>query len=137
MDLSALHTIVKTPELDVVRVASVKNNQVLLVQESDDPNWKLPGGKIHANETILQAFQREVAEELGIVLDEPDILNYHVTNIPNSENLRHIFLVREINEQELLPTPEVAEARYFPLDSLPETKFKQHISSAVALVSTD
>ena len=126
---------VKTPELDVVRVVSLKVGQVILVQEIDDLNWKLPGGKIHENETIFQALVRETEEEPGLTLAESDILNYIATNIPNSENIRHIFLMREVRDTELKSTEEVAQAGYFSLNELPNTKFKEHITTAVQFVS--
>lgn len=128
------HQIVKTPELDVVRIVSLQGDQVLLVQEADDPNWKLPGGKIHAGETILQAVIRELEEEIGVVVNEEIIVNYLAANIPDSENIRHIFLVKPFNPEDIKSTEEVAEAGYFPITTLPETKFAGHISSAVEFV---
>ncbi len=130
------HQIVKTPELDVVRVVCLdKRGRVLLVQEVDDVNWKLTGGKIHAGETIYQALIREVEEELGVAIDENMIKNYLPTNIPDSENIRHIFLLEGLEPEMIKQTEEVKEAKFFSLDSLPETKFAGHIKSAVKLVS--
>lgn len=131
--MNKIHELVKTPELDVVRIVSLDGEKVLLVKESDDPNWKLPGGKIHAGETIFMALQREIKEELGVELQENDILNYVSANIPDSENIRHIFLIMQIPLGDINPTDEVAEFGYFELTALPETKFSGHIQSAVAM----
>jgi 8-oxo-dGTP diphosphatase len=130
------HQIVKTPELDVVRIVSLQDNEVLLVKESDDPNWKLPGGKIHAGETIFNAVVREIDEELGVLATEENIVNYLATNIPHSENIRHIFLMTAFPIETIQPTEEVAEARYFAVDDLPDGKFREHISSAVSLITS-
>ncbi|USN97451.1 MAG: NUDIX domain-containing protein [Candidatus Nomurabacteria bacterium] len=136
MNSHELNKIVNTPELDVVRVVSLRNNssEVLLVQEVDDINWKLPGGKIHEAETIFEAFEREIEEELGFKPTREMIVNYVSANIPDSENIRHIFLINEVDESSIIQTEEVAEARYFNLEELPETKFSGHISSAVKLI---
>lgn len=134
MSIKPYDEIVKTPELDVVRIVSLKDNQVLLVKEADDPNWKLPGGKIHAGETILQAVTRELMEEIGLDVGEEAIMNYVAVNIPHSENIRHIFLVQPFAFDAVKSTEEVEEARYFDADDIPPGKFHEHITSAVALV---
>lgn len=86
-----LNKIVDTPELDVVRMVCFdQTGRVLLVKEFDDENWKLPGGKIHAGETILQAIQREAKEEIGVNIDSSMLQNYVKKTIPHSPNFRHI-----------------------------------------------
>ncbi len=130
MNLEELNNLVETPELDVVRVISARKDEVLLVQEVDDINWKLPGGKIHSGETIFEAFKREIEEELGLVPDMDDIKLYTKAHIPNSPNIRHIILIKELSEEDILKTEEVVAAKYFEIDELPETKFKEHIQSA-------
>lgn len=134
MDLNVLDQPAKTPLLDVVRVIFLRGDEVLLVQESDDINWKLPGGKIHAGETIFEALQREIQEELGYKVSKADILNYKSAPIPDSENTRHMFLMAPIPEAKIVKTDEVAETGYFNLSTLPETKFQGHIKSAAEFV---
>ncbi len=124
---------VPTPILDVVRLVCLdKEGRILLVQESDDPNWKLPGGKVHQGETVLQASIREIKEEIGIDFVTSNITNIVKANIPDSENFRYIIRY-SLDSLEFVPNEEVADAQYYALDNLPETKFAVHISSAVEL----
>lgn len=125
----------KTPELDVVRIVSFQDDKVLLVKEADDPNWKLPGGKTHSGETVFEAAVREVEEELGLQLSEGMISSYVPAPIPDSKNIRHIFLISPVGLESITSTTEVEEANYFSLHALPDTKFSKHILSAVRLVA--
>lgn len=136
MNTGEIDKLVKTPELDVVRVVSLRGREILLVKEVDDVNWKLPGGKIHGGETIFEAFVREIEEELNFRPVRNDILNYLALKIPDSENIRHIFLIKTVDGGDLAPNEEVEAVDYFSLDSLPETKFQGHILSAVEAVTS-
>ena len=125
----------ETPELDVVRVVCLDSEgKMLLVKEFDDENWKVPGGKIHASETIFLALQREMNEELGLAVTKDMIVRYVRAHIPNSEHYRHVFAL-DIGNQKPTTTQEVVEFGYFDLNTLPETKFREHIISAAKLVS--
>lgn len=57
--------------------------------------WGLPGGKIEKGETPVQAFAREVFEEIGIHLQEEDIKNFkHVfVRYPERDFCSHMFSV--------------------------------------------
>lgn len=135
MKFPDIHNVVRTPLLDVVRMVIMRGNKVLLVQESDDINWKLPGGKTHADETVFEALKREILEELGVDITEKQISHYIATNIPHSEHIRHIFLITGIEEGNIVKTDEIAEAQFFGLNELPETKFREHIVSAVEIIT--
>lgn len=134
IDLNQLNSEKPTPLFDVVRIVAFDERQnVLLVREADDENWKLPGGKIHQNENVLDALHREINEELGVEFENTQIRNWTKALIPNSEYYRYIFKLN-LDIQKLKSTDEVAEWRYFDLLHLPVTKFEEHIRSAVALV---
>lgn len=128
-----LNVLVDTPLLDVVRVVAIDDGKVLLVKEFDDENWKLPGGKTHEGETILQAILREVEEELGFRLDPRKIKNYVKKTIPHSENYRHIVLV-DIADSQIQQTTEVVERIWVDKDNIPEGKFQEHIRTAIKFV---
>lgn len=131
-----LDEISPNPGLDVVRVIITNaSNQVLLVQEADDRNWKLPGGKIEPGETVLEAIVRELQEELGLTqISHSDITKLIKANIPDSEHYRYIVRL-SLDSLAITPTPEVAEAKFFQANQLPPTKFSKHILSALELTA--
>ena len=64
--------------IEVVAVALIDGSaRVLLQQRRADRQhgglWEFPGGKLEAGETAECALLREVAEELGLVLDQAEL----------------------------------------------------------------
>jgi ADP-ribose pyrophosphatase YjhB (NUDIX family) len=50
----------------------------LLALRRDPPNagqWSLPGGAVELGESVIQAVQREVQEETGVVIDDVQLLD--------------------------------------------------------------
>ena len=61
------------PSAPVCAVGGVifRGNQVLLVKRSQAPakgNWSIPGGVVHLGETLEEAVQRELFEEIQVVV---------------------------------------------------------------------
>jgi 8-oxo-dGTP diphosphatase len=86
--------------IEVATGLLVKDGKILMCRRREDKLyplfWEFPGGKLEAGETPLQALQRELMEELMIVVTSAEVwfedtmsysngLTYHVT----------FFLVRE------------------------------------------
>ena len=47
----------------------IHENRVLLVKRKNEPaagQWAIPGGRVHAGETLASAAEREIMEETGI-----------------------------------------------------------------------
>jgi len=48
---------------------------VLLVHNTDGGGWSLPGGKVEYGETFVEALNREVREETGLLVEVNDIVS--------------------------------------------------------------
>jgi ADP-ribose pyrophosphatase YjhB (NUDIX family) len=96
--------------------------EVLLIRNSygDTGAFVLPGGGIGWFETPAAAALREVREEVGIAAERLTPLSVHRSRAEGKRDTVHLFSAFSTS----LPTAdevEVAEARFFPLDALPET----------------
>jgi ADP-ribose pyrophosphatase YjhB (NUDIX family) len=105
-----------------VRAAILDPEQgVLLVRHSYAPGWLFPGGGVERGETIHSALDREIREEAGVVMTGKP--HFHGL-LSNDEKFPgdHIafFVIREFRREEQARTIEIREARFFPLDQLPD-----------------
>lgn len=123
---------------DSVRIAFFdKSNpdQFLVLTEADDPdNWKLPCGKFNnESETPDDAASREVDEELGI-LKATELGMIRAGELVNDDGVsaRYIYACL-VNSDVIKPSGEIAQTRWVTEDTLPESKNKAHMLSAVAV----
>jgi 8-oxo-dGTP pyrophosphatase MutT (NUDIX family) len=102
------------------RALIVQNNRVLLVKESSDDWWALPGGGIDHGETVESSLVREVEEELGVpakeVSSDFQIAYYNLGNVVNSVPRMNLFFKAFVPEELLKKTDHVAEWRWFTKD---------------------
>jgi 8-oxo-dGTP diphosphatase len=93
-----------------------------------DGHWAMAAaGHVEAGESVLQAACREAAEELGVKVEEPDLIplsgmhRTHYEHDPLDERVDFFFSCsRWSGEPRLLEPEKAADLRWFALDALPD-----------------
>ena len=94
----------------------LRDDKVLLVQRGIEPNrgaWQIPGGYVESNEGILEAVEREVLEESGIVSTVTDIVGVrHALGTPTA-NIYVVFRLNPVSGEPTFDGDETIGAGYF------------------------
>ena len=107
-------------KLHTVGLVVLQHNQLLLAYSNSKQAWYLPGGKVGAGETALQALQREIAEELQVTLPADALHFYmHISAAAYGEN--DLLMEQDCYLCSIAanwqPAAEVGAIRYFTLAS--------------------
>lgn len=120
-----IHPLSSLDHYKYVVVCSRYNGKWLLSRHKKRDTWETQGGHIEAGETPLQAAQRELYEESGVV----DASFYPVCDYygydPRSHSNGVVFLA-DIHTLGALPESEMKEVRLF--DTLPENLTYPNVS---------
>ncbi|WP_151635852.1 NUDIX hydrolase [Noviherbaspirillum aerium] len=113
-----------TPKIDVRALVLDDDGKILLVQESSDRNWTLPGGWCDIGESAGEAVVRETFEETGLHVTPLRLLalfdkrkHDHPPQMPHAHKC--FFLCKSESGTLTGRTSETSAAGYFPLDALP------------------
>lgn len=102
------------------RVLVVKDGQVLLVKLTYAMGWCLPGGGVDRNESFRDGAARELLEECGIEARSLELLGLYYTTKYGKRDHVAIYVVTDFAQAtERARDPEIADMRFFPLDTLP------------------
>lgn len=113
----------QTPKIEN-RAAVIKDNKILLVRESVDGKWALPGGYQDVNMTIRENIIKEASEEAGAIVNPIKtiaLLNYnkhHEYSFPLG--MLKIFVLCDYIDHNFVDNTETVDAKFFDLDNLPE-----------------
>ncbi|MDP2874443.1 MAG: NUDIX domain-containing protein [bacterium] len=112
-------------------VMLMKEGKILLGRRHPDPNkagselrgegtWTMPGGKLEFGESFEDGAKREVFEETGLQLNEAAVV---CVNNDKNEYAHFVtvglFSDKFVGEPKVMEPDEIAEWRWFSLDTLP------------------
>ena len=104
------------------------DGHVLLVQRRDNKHWVMPAGGLELDEAILECCKREVYEEAGLTVEKATLIaiysdpKYSFTTAYGDpyQMVSFVFRVDAWSGEVQTDTDETLDARFFPLDALPE-----------------
>ncbi len=108
-----------------VGAIAVDDDRLLLVRRGRGPaagEWSVPGGRVEAGETLVEAVVRELAEETGIEGVCDQLVGWVESIGPD-----HHFVILDFAVTVLDPTPiraggDAAEAAWVPMADVPHLR---------------
>ncbi len=113
-----------TPTVDVI--IEVEGGVVLIERKNPPRGWAIPGGFVDEGESVAAAAVREALEEteLQVTLTEQFFCYSDPARDPRQHNLSVVFLATA--EGPPRGADDAAQARVFPLDTLPDDLVFDH-----------
>jgi 8-oxo-dGTP diphosphatase len=109
------------PRVGSALIVRDEANRILLGKRNKDPqrgNWVLPGGRIHAFESIAEAAARELEEETGLKVEvQSQFRVYEVINSPQEHRVIIYSWARAVGG-ELRASDDLSDAKFVSLRDL-------------------
>lgn len=128
-----------TPKVDV-RAGVFRDDCILLVRETADGRWTLPGGWGDEHESPKQSVERETREESGYevlahrLVAVKDV-HLHPYTPKRLERIYKMFFLCELTGGEPTTSLETDGVDFFPLDALPPLSLGRTLPDDVALLA--
>jgi 8-oxo-dGTP pyrophosphatase MutT (NUDIX family) len=125
----------RRPQLHGVKCVLTGREEVLLVRHTYGPRvWELPGGAIKRGEPPVSAARREIAEELGVSIDDWRPLGAVAVTGENRTDHVDCFQAEARGRELTLDRGEIDDAAWFPLAGLPSDlgRYAQRILAQTA-----
>ena len=113
-----------TPKLDV-RGGVFRDGEILLVRETTDGRWSLPGGWIDEHDSPARAAEREVHEETGFQVRAARLVavkdrHLHDYRPRRLERIYKLFFLCEIVGGAARTSIETSDVQFFSTNDLPD-----------------
>ncbi len=124
-----------TPKVDIRGLILNEAREVLLVKESLDGKWSLPGGWAEVGFSPSEVIQKEIKEETGLEATVSRLLAvYDKRCHPHPPQplyvYKLVFLCEALTES-LNPGFDILDARYFVIEHLPELSEERILASQI------
>lgn len=101
------------------RVILLRETEVLLIRHTYRDGWFFPGGGVDKGESLETAAIREAYEEARAVVRALEIVGVYANFEGGKSDHVAVFQSREFYVEGFEPGNEIAERRWFGVDSLP------------------
>jgi len=126
-----------TPKVDV-RGVVFRNDKILLVRETIDGNWSVPGGWADIGLTPSEVARKEVFEESGLIVEPIRLLavldkKCH-RHPPDLFHIYKLFILCRETGGSLQQGMETSETGFFGMDELPPLSTPRITTEQIALM---
>jgi 8-oxo-dGTP pyrophosphatase MutT (NUDIX family) len=118
-----IHSVTPSYTIGAVLALLRADGKLLLVEQRHSPGWALPGGLLHGGERPADGVVREVAEEVGIVLDPATLPIPYAVVATAARRVDIVFVSRAgdgVDSAHIADELEVTGVGWFALDALPD-----------------
>src|SRR5664280_1453125 len=111
------------PTLSVSGIVFNNQKQILLIKRNQPPAmglWSIPGGKLEADESLLEACQREIKEETGLDTEVKNIVAVVERRVEGFHYviIDYLALLADQENSQPIAQSDVSEARWVNLEHL-------------------
>ena len=118
-------------------VAVHLGDRILMLRQSYQPRWTLPGGGIELGETALEAAARELREDIGIDARPGDLVASIKPSLvyTGRRDTVQFFVLRCVREPVIvIDEREIVEARWVSLAESRQMRVAPHIRDYLRIV---
>ncbi|WP_053959054.1 NUDIX hydrolase [Sulfobacillus thermosulfidooxidans] len=122
----------KNPKIGVAAVIKNAQGELLAIRRGHEPEqgrWALPGGHLEWGETLVEAVQREVHEEVGIDVYPERLLYVAEIRLPEAHFVVLDFAARIIGSDHVRSQSDALEAQWINLAYLDQIEWAQGMKS--------
>ena len=127
-----------TPKVDVRGLILNEAQEVLLVKESLDGKWSLPGGWAEVGFTPSEVIRKEIKEETGLEVTVSRLLAVYDKKChphpPQPLYVYKLVFLCEAVTGSINPGFDIEDARYFATEHLPELSEERILASQIEQV---
>ena len=102
--------------INKVAIISIRQKKVLVSLSKGKDTWYIPGGKVEAGESNMEALIREVREELGVGVVETSVAYYGAFRAQAHGKAKEVIVEMRCYRAELTGEPsassEIAKVKY-------------------------
>jgi len=114
--MSAKRSAEHRPRVRVAAAVVMREGRVLLTRRPPGGPlgllWEFPGGKLEPGETVEQALERELREELGVRVTAREVLEVATHDYPHGPAVEVHFVRCDAEADAFAPGPGVHEVRW-------------------------
>lgn len=128
-----------TVKVDIRGLVLSEKQELLLVQESSDGRWSLPGGWADIGYSPKEVIAKEIKEETGLATEAQRLLALFDKKMhPHPPELFYIykmvFYCKTLGPTDLVKGFDVLDVAYFPIGDLPPLSEDRILKSQIELV---
>ncbi|MDQ1912616.1 NUDIX domain-containing protein [Paenibacillus sp. GD4] len=139
--LGKLRKVIGTRKIIVNSVRAIlldEKGRALFIKRSGDKKWGMPAGAMELDESVFDAMKREVKEETGLDVLKATLIAIYSSPVTQTFTdrwgnehhiIEYLFRVDEWTGTLEKETDESVDAKFYPLDNLPESSselFEKH-----------